>query len=243
MEAKLLSKKDNEELILLEGFSTEIVNSIRRAIIRSVPTMTIEDVTIYKNSSSMYNEVLAQRLGLIPLKVSGNKDEYKFKLQVKGEKTVYSGDIIFEEGVKPVYDKMIIVKLKEGEEINLEGTITKGVGEDHAKFIPAYVTYRFKPRVKILGQPKDPKKIAEICPTKVFSVSNNKLEIKNEDDCILCMKCSELDENISIEADEKRIILDIETYGSLTNKEIIDKAIDNLAEELKALDSKIKNKN
>lgn len=244
MKAELLSKEDLDEKILLKDFGVELTNAIRRAIIRTVPTYAIEDVTIYKNTSSMYNEVLAQRLGLIPLKVTSDKKEFTFKLSVKGPKTVYSGDIQFEDGVKPVYDKMIIVRLKDREEINLEGNIIQSTGEDHAKFIPAYVSYRFKAKINIVKQPDDPKKVAEVCPVKVFDVKNNKLEVVNPDACTLCLACVDVagEDKIKVEGDENNIIFEIETYGSLSNKEIIDKAIDNLSNELKALKEKLGSK-
>ncbi len=239
MKAKILSKEGLEASILLTDFGVTLANSLRRAMIREVPTATIEDVVIHKNTSTMYDEVLAQRLGLIPLKVTKNKDEFSFKLQVKGERNVYSGDIQFEDGVSPVYDKMLLVKLREGEEISLEGKIKFGVGEEHAKFIPAHVTYRFKPKVKILSQPDNPKQVVEVCPAHVFDVENGKLVVKNEEACILCMACVDVagEDHIQIKGDENNIIMDVESWGSLEIKDIFNKAIDALENELKELNN------
>ncbi len=237
MKAKVLSKEGLEYSILLNGFSVTLANALRRAIIREVPTATIEDVVIHKNTSRMYDEVLAQRLGLIPLKVTKNKDEFSFKLVAKGERNVYSGDIQFEDGVQPVYDKMLLVKLNEGEELDIEGKIKFGIGEDHAKFIPAHVTYRFKPKVKIEKQPENPKKVVEVCPAHVFDIESGKLVVKNEDACILCMACVDTagEEYIKVIGDENNIIMDIESWGSLEVKDIFNKAIDSLESELATL--------
>ena len=56
------------ELDLL-GVDASIANAIRRALIAEVPTMCIENVYIMNNTSVVQDEVLAHRLGLIPLNV------------------------------------------------------------------------------------------------------------------------------------------------------------------------------
>lgn len=53
-------------------------NAFRRLIISEVPSMAIEKVHIFNNTSIMQDEVLAHRLGLIPLKADPRLFEYKF---------------------------------------------------------------------------------------------------------------------------------------------------------------------
>jgi len=50
------------------GCDPSVANAVRRLLISDVPTMAIEKVHIYQNTSIMQDEVLAHRLGLIPLK-------------------------------------------------------------------------------------------------------------------------------------------------------------------------------
>jgi len=45
-----------------------LVNAFRRILIAEIPTMAIEKVNIYQNTGIMQDEVLAHRLGLIPIK-------------------------------------------------------------------------------------------------------------------------------------------------------------------------------
>src|SRR3972149_11609867 len=69
MEITILNeeKKNKKVTFLVKGTSVSYVNTIRRLIMNEVPTMAIEDVEIRKNSSILYDEIIAHRLGLIPL--------------------------------------------------------------------------------------------------------------------------------------------------------------------------------
>ncbi|KAI9760074.1 MAG: hypothetical protein M4579_001907 [Chaenotheca gracillima] len=55
----------------LIGLDASIANAFRRILLAEVPTLAIEFVFIHNNTSIVQDEVLAQRLGLVPLK--GNK--------------------------------------------------------------------------------------------------------------------------------------------------------------------------
>ncbi|KAI7055481.1 hypothetical protein KC352_g44570, partial [Hortaea werneckii] len=51
----------------LIGVDASIANAFRRILISEVPTVAIEDVFMFDNTSIIQDEVLAHRLGLIPL--------------------------------------------------------------------------------------------------------------------------------------------------------------------------------
>ncbi|KAH9856839.1 insert subdomain of RNA polymerase alpha subunit [Lenzites betulinus] len=53
----------------LVGVDASIANAFRRILIAEVPTIAIEDVFVWNNTSVIHDEVLAQRLGLVPLSV------------------------------------------------------------------------------------------------------------------------------------------------------------------------------
>ncbi|XP_055637428.1 DNA-directed RNA polymerases I and III subunit RPAC1 [Toxorhynchites rutilus septentrionalis] len=59
------------------GVSPAIANAFRRLMLSEVPSMAIEKVHIYNNTSIIQDEVLAHRLGLIPLKADPRLFEYK----------------------------------------------------------------------------------------------------------------------------------------------------------------------
>lgn len=59
------------------GCYPSIANAFRRLMISEVPSMAIEKVFIYNNTSIIQDEVLAHRLGLIPLRADPRLFEYK----------------------------------------------------------------------------------------------------------------------------------------------------------------------
>lgn len=52
----------------LVGVDTSIANAFRRILLSEVPTMAIETVFVFNNTSVIQDEVLSHRLGLIPIK-------------------------------------------------------------------------------------------------------------------------------------------------------------------------------
>lgn len=136
-----------------------IVNSIRRIILDDVPTFAIEDVEVIVNKSPLYDETVAQRLGLVPLKT--DLKSYNFKNQcscggvgcalceVKLTLTqneagyVYSGSIKSDDPqIVPVDKKIPITKLFGNSSIQLNLKAILGVGREHAKWAPAHTYMR-----------------------------------------------------------------------------------------------------
>ena len=69
---------NSEELIVdVSGIDVPLANALRRIMIAEVPTMAIEKVIIYQNTSIIPDEVLAHRLGLIPILADPNFFIYK----------------------------------------------------------------------------------------------------------------------------------------------------------------------
>lgn len=60
----------------LIGIDASIANAFRRILLAEIPTLAIEYVYVWNNTSIIHDEVLAQRLGLVPLK--GDKDGLKW---------------------------------------------------------------------------------------------------------------------------------------------------------------------
>lgn len=60
----------NDNIFSLVCIDTAVANAFRRILLAEIPTLAIEDVYIYQNTSIIQDEVLSHRLGLIPLRGS-----------------------------------------------------------------------------------------------------------------------------------------------------------------------------
>ena len=73
------------------GLDKTIINSLRRTLLSTIPTVAFRteinnsDLIIKKNDSSLHNEFIADRIGLIPLYINPNdyQKQYLFHLNVK----------------------------------------------------------------------------------------------------------------------------------------------------------------
>lgn len=63
-----VKRSENELEFDIIGITPAIANAFRRIMISEVPSMAIEKVFVYNNTSIIQDEILAHRLGLIPLK-------------------------------------------------------------------------------------------------------------------------------------------------------------------------------
>ena len=161
MEIKLVENQDKKGRLIfsVKGVDTSYANTLRRIMGYVVPVMAIEEVEFRKNTSIVYDEMIAHRLGLVPLttdlKSYNMMSECKCKgagcasctvkltLKAVGPCTVYSSDIKSKDPeIKPVYGKMPIAKLLEGQEIELEATAILGQGREHSKWCPGLIFYK-----------------------------------------------------------------------------------------------------
>ncbi|CAH2045266.1 unnamed protein product, partial [Iphiclides podalirius] len=74
----VIVRMDNFEMEFdLIGIQPAFANAFRRLMLSEVPSMAIEKVMISNNTSIIQDEVLAHRLGLIPLKADPRLFEYR----------------------------------------------------------------------------------------------------------------------------------------------------------------------
>ena len=259
MEIQILEKdKETGKLnFLLKGINEAIANTIRRIIMEEVPCLAIEEVNFIKNSSALYDEFIAHRLGLIPLKTDlksytlrqeckckekgCSQCQLHFKLKAKDPGIVCADSLKSRDPkAKPVYPKMPIVKLLKNQELEFEATAILGQGKDHSKFSPGLIFYKAYPEIKI-GNCKTPEICAAQCPVKILVVENKKIKVINTEKCILCKACEDYctDKAIKITGSKEDFIFTIESWGQLTPKEMIFEAIDIFDKKLDELNKQI----
>jgi DNA-directed RNA polymerase subunit D len=246
MEVRVLenNKEEGKLSFILKDADVAFANSLRRVIIEEVPTMAIEDVEFRKNSSILYDEIIAHRLGLIPFKTELKSYNLPENCKCKGEGCarcqlkmtlkpskgvgmVYASEIKTKDSaIKPAYGKMPIVKLLKGQELELEATAVLGKGKDHAKWVPGLVYYKYKPIIEI-GDVKNPEAVVEACPLGIFEIKDNKLAVNKDGlfKCTLCEACVDIEPGIKLNFNDREFIFYMESWGQLTCKEIINEAV------------------
>ncbi|CAM9322530.1 unnamed protein product [Ectocarpus sp. 12 AP-2014] len=66
----------NELVFDLVGVDASIANALRRILLAEVATVAIEHVYMFMNSSIIHDEILAHRLGLIPIMANPRMFEF-----------------------------------------------------------------------------------------------------------------------------------------------------------------------
>jgi len=251
MDITTKSRDEDKIILIIEGVDVPFVNALRRICMVEVPTMAIEEVYLYKNDSRIFDEVLAHRLGLVPLKTDLESiiphDEcdcedhcprcsVSLLLKEKGPKTVYSGDLTSQDPkVAPVHDTIPLLKLRGEEEVELEAIAQLGTGLEHAKWQPTTSsTYKYYPLITIDTEKCEAcAKCATECPRGVleFDEKENKILVVDPENCNMCKTCVKDCEMgaITVEGQEDKFIFKIETDGSLKPEEVISTACDILA--------------
>jgi DNA-directed RNA polymerase subunit D len=247
LEIKVLELNENYVKFILSGVSTAFANSLRRIMISEVPSMAIEDVFFYENTSTLDDEIIAHRLGLIPLKT--DLDSYVLAeecdckselgcpkcrviavLDVKADEriTIYSRDLKFEDpNIKPVSDRIPIVKLEKDHRIKLEAYARLGKGKEHAKWQPVSIcAYKYVPVIKIESKRCDScGECVKACPKGVLEVSNGKIKVVKLFDCTLCGECVKAcpmkPPAVNVSWDEDSFIFQVESTGCLPASRIV----------------------
>jgi DNA-directed RNA polymerase subunit D len=153
MEVELVELDERETEFVLRDATPAFANGVRRSILGDVPTLSIDTVDFYENTSVMFDEVLALRFGLVPLKTDLDSyelpdedvddeehdpaSEVTLTVDVEAddeERTVYSSDLVSEDpAVEPADKNIPLITLKPGQAVVAECIARLGEGREHAK--------------------------------------------------------------------------------------------------------------
>ncbi len=259
VEVQILEKTNEYMRFTVKGVDIPFVNALRRIMLAEVPSMAISEIVILENSSMLNDEILAHRMGLIPLK--SDLDSYNLPEECicksefgcnlcrltlamdaeakEGVRTVYSKELKSENpDVAPVNDRIPIVKLAPEQKLKLEAYARLGKGKNHAKWQPVSMcTYMYLPHIKIdLERCDSCAKCVDLCPEKVLIEMEEGIKTKEGIECTLCMECAKACPKdppaLEISSNKEAFVFKIESTGAIPVERI-------LLEALKILDKKI----
>ena len=257
---EIIERDENRIVFILDDIELYIANSIRRAIIAEVPTLAIEDVIFYENSSSLHDEFIALRLGLIPLIAKIKEFNFRdkcecngkgcknctayLKLEAEGPRTIYSHDLqIIDDDRVQLPKNIPIIKLGRKQRLVFEAEAILGRGKEHAKWQPGIAAYKYFPEIRIIEDKCNLcRKCIEECPRKALEEKDGKIILKDYLSCNLCRSCEEAcpEEALKIIGNEKKLIFKIEIINkSYKPEELFIEACEILKEKAKELKEKL----
>lgn len=159
---KIIKNENTEFHLEIDNFHFTFLNSLRRIILSEIPTMAFEEIYFENNSSTMNEEMISHRIGMIPLCCRNIDDfilskecqcmngcpqcESNFSIHVENQEKekigVFSQDlqkITIDENISVLeYDDnqngILILELNPKENIKLMAKARKGYGKTHAKW-------------------------------------------------------------------------------------------------------------
>ncbi len=257
MKLKILKNKNSELKFEMQDTTPVFANTLRRTMITKTNTLAIDTIDIHTNSSALYNEILAHRIGMIALKFKDTLKrtdectckgkgcincEVKFILKKSGPCTVYSKDFkSTDRGVKPTTGDIIIVKLLEDQELNLEATARLGTWPEHAKWQSSNIGYQFYPELETSKDCDMCGICAKECPKSLIDTTK-KIKLKDSYECDLCGKCVDVcpKKALTLTKDSTRIIFNIKSVSGMEPKDIVTNATKTLKSDLTTLSKELK---
>lgn len=226
MDVKILEESENRIRMVLEKGKPAYANSLRRIMISDIPKMAIDDVEFhlgsirdedgkeYESISPLFDEIVAHRLGLLPIPTDLSLYKYKdececggegcpnctimYTLNKKGPCTVYSGDLepLGDRKLAIKEDLIPIVKLSKRQALLIYATAVLGTNRQHAKWQAVTACgYKYYPEIEL---DKDECDLCGLCvsscPKKIFTNEGGKIKVDKDlaIECNLCEACIEV---------------------------------------------------
>jgi len=243
-----------------------ILNAIRRTLMSEVPKLALDDVTIYDNTSALFDEMVAHRLALLPVPTDLDLFTYRelctcegegctnctvlYTLSKEGPCTVVSGDLVpaADAKLKIVDPDVPIVKLLEGQRIMLECGAVLGEGRRHAKWQSVVaVGYQELPTLEIGKIPADTiDKMRITAPADAITFEGTKVKVVDlvKAATYLASVKKRVDHDLTevkVGRDTSKWIFRVETDGAINPGVAVRKAISLLMDKLKQVESEAVN--
>jgi len=259
----VLEATDTFLKVRFDDVTPHIVNALRRTLIADVPKMAIEDVEFhlgpiraedgkeYESVAPLFDEIVAQRLGLLPiptdLKLFNRRQDCPtckgegcpnctviYSLNKRGPTTVFSGDLepIGDVSLRVKDPNIPLTRLGEGQALLVYATAQLGTGREHAKFQVAQgVGYAFVPILKV-GSKSFEASQAKVpaCVDHILVPTTEEEIVDLRADCKACKQFADAydTKTVKVVLDPTKIVLHFETDGSLTAREALFAALETL---------------
>ncbi|MGC8686111.1 MAG: DNA-directed RNA polymerase subunit D [Thermoplasmata archaeon] len=267
MKLNIIELKDRYIKFEIAGIDYSIANILRRTLINDIPKLAIKNVTFhlgsiqridkdgkeqtYNSSSPLFNEIIAHRLGLIPLPTDLNMKfredcshppdqacplcTVTYTLTKYGPDTVYSGDLIpiGDLSFAPIEKGIPIVKLNETQALLIDAEAIMGTAKQHARWqVTSGVSYKYHREFLIpKNETETIEKIKIDCQKNILKDDDKGLLITDDLPCKHIASLYRL-ENLAIKEDDTRFIFQFETDGSLKAKQTLFYALHRLKDKL-----------
>ena len=266
MDVAVVELKTRSVKLELTKTSASQVNAIRRTLLSDVPKLAIEDVEFhlgpirdeasgkdYDSSTSMFDEAVALRMGLLPIPTDLGQFRRKsectcagagcvhcqvmYSVDKKGPCTVYARDLVplGDASLTILEPEVPIVRLGARQALLAYATAIVGTAREHAKWQVAHAVGQSPvPHAHIARHAgcSDAclKRVSASCPVNILPFAGGKLTVTDESKCILCGACENACEHgsVTVEPDPAAFYLQFETDGSLTARETLRFALKDL---------------
>lgn len=231
-------------------------------MIAEVPTMTIDDIFYFDNSSIVPDEIVAHRIGLIPIKTDLDtyilpqecdcaaelgcpKCRAVLTLDVEAEsdtRTVYSGDLMPEDPeTLPANPNIPIAKLATKQALRFEAYAQLGKGKEHAKWSPVSTCVYQNTSIVNIKEKATAQECIEHCGKEAALFVGSKLKIIDIQKFEACPQCVDLvsHKNIIENLKEDEFLFKVESTGALPPQRIVSEAVKAMKNKIAEMVNKI----
>jgi len=266
MQIEIVEMEDTKAKLVLRDATPALANALRRTMLQDIPKMAIDKVDFhlgpimdsatdkeYESKTSLFDEVIASRLGLVPVPTDYNQFTFReqcecggegcphcqimYSLNKNGPATVLSGDMmpLGDPSLRVKDEKIPIVELTDKQGVLIYAYAVMGTAKKHVKWQAAFgVGYTYMPIIEINAEKASDKDVIEAAQKNfpgLFKEEGGKLVV-----CDLWCAANYgrepfndvprvLKNFAKISWDDTAYLFKYETDGSLTARQVLDTAV------------------
>ena len=270
MKVKLRTNEKFFAQVEFEDVNYSFVNSIRRSLVSMVPCLAIHEVDFhmgslgayideesgeekeYESISAMFNEIVAHRIGMLPIPTDektveafaesigddSKQPDIMYSLHKQGPCTVYSGDLEPVNGDSSLVipeTSVPIVKLAEGQAILVYAKAKMGTARQHAKWQTAVAPRFYQAPTLTVSSGKGSKTVIDVAGKENFKKKGKNHVIEDPVKAHEAIKKLESlwnDEDaqnaMTVTRNKTHFILEFETTGAMEAKLALEQALKSL---------------